>query len=61
MLRLGATGSALWRGLVHGGTLEAAVAAAVEDVDAPEPVLRAEARRFVEDLLARRLLTNAGA
>ena len=60
VFRLGDTGSALWRGVVTGGSLNAAIDAVASQFDVPEAVLSADARRFVESLLARGLLTDAG-
>lgn len=60
VFRLGSTGSVLWRGLMAGGNLEAAIDAVAGEFDAPREIVRTDAQRFVEDLLTRGLLVDSG-
>lgn len=53
---LGGIGSDLWKALVRLGDLDAAVAELSREYDAPEETVRADARRFTDDLLSRGLL-----
>jgi hypothetical protein len=55
---LAGIGSDLWRSIVRLGDLEAVIAELGRAYDAPEAILRADAERFTDDLLARGLLNR---
>lgn len=58
VFRLEGAGADLWRGLAHTGDLERTLAGLRSTYDVPSEILEADARRLVEDLLARGLLVN---
>lgn len=55
---LNATGAAIWRLLQSAETQDAIVGALARDFDIPLTVAKADVTRFIEDLLARGLLTR---